>query len=165
MKHPALRRRAAASAVAAALLLATAGTSLAATAVTDVYRISMDGLVVPGCGEDLLLSGEILVNDHLTDRDEAGVAGHFISAATGLTALGLTSGATYRAVGVTVQVGSQDSPFGTYNSRLSITLVDRTFTIGTAGAPTLKIGTTFHITKLDAENAVIFEHGPYVTCT
>jgi hypothetical protein len=47
---------------------------------------------------------------------------------------------------------------------MTLTLVDRTRTVGTAGAATLDIRTTFHLTKVDGESVVIFEHGPYVTC-
>jgi hypothetical protein len=151
-------------AIAAAIWLLSAAPSMATTAFTVRETIPLDGVVIDGCDEQIMLSGSLSAIFHVTELDSGAVTGVSVSGPSGLSGTGLTSGAMYRAVGVTVNVGHQDAPPGEFVGQMTLTLVDRTRTVGTAGAATLDIRTTFHLTKVDGESVVIFEHGPYVTC-
>jgi molybdate-binding protein len=96
---------------------------------------------------------------HLTFDAHGGFTGVSTTNAAGLSGIGVVTGMVYRAVGVTVNPGHFSVvPDTTDIDHLTLTLVDRTRLVGPAGALTLDIRTTFHITKIDGQNAVIFEH-------
>lgn len=136
----------------------------AATAFTFVGDIPLDGVVIQGCEEDVVLSGSLRDVFHVTENNNGGATLVAVTVASGLSGIGVDSGALYRAVGVTLQPSHLSNiPDGDLIDQLTSTLVDRTRLVGTAGALTLDIRTTFHITKVDTETVVIFERSS-VTC-
>jgi hypothetical protein len=136
----------------------------ATTAFTIVADIPLDGFVVQGCEEDVVLSGSLHDLFHVTENANGGATLVAVTSSAGLSGIGVTSGSRYRAVGVSLQPSHWSNiPDGDLIEQLTSTLVDRTRLVGTAGALTLDIRTTFHITKVDTETVVIFERSS-VTC-
>jgi hypothetical protein len=94
-----LRRLIILLAVVASGLLAV--TSASATAVTE--KIPFDFVLAPeeACGEAIHLSGTLLAQFRFTESSGGNVAVGFHFNPQGITGVGLTSGATYHATGVT----------------------------------------------------------------
>ncbi len=65
----------------------------------------------------------------------------------------METGTRYRGVGATIDVGATQGPFTIGTG----TLVDRTTIIGQGRALDVVMWITFHITKIDGENVVIFD--------
>ena len=156
-------RLAMASAVAGSLL-ATPLLARATESFTFVATIPLDGVVIQGCDEDVRLSGSLRDVFHVTENADGGATLLAVTAAAGLSGVGLTSGARYLGVGVTLQPSHWSNiPDGDLIEQLTSTFIDRTRLVGTAGARTFEIKTTFHITKVDTETVVIVDHFS-VTC-
>jgi hypothetical protein len=99
-ERSALLRRSALVILCALFALALSRSAMAATSITNVQRIPID-FVASGCGEDIQITGTLLATDHVTDLGGGRFVGTFHFSPQGATGLGLTSGATYRATGVT----------------------------------------------------------------
>jgi hypothetical protein len=111
-------------AIAAAIWLLSAAPSMATTAFTVRETIPLDGVVIDGCDEPIMLSGSLYAIFHLTELDSGAVTGVSVSGPSGVSGTGLTSGAQYRAVGATINVGYQDASMGEPVLQLTLTLVD-----------------------------------------
>ena len=169
-------RRASRQAERIAMRLAV-GTALAGTALgapvaalaTESFTFSQTipvDFVIDGCAEPIHLTGVLRDILHITETDDGRMTLVFVTAAAGITGIGLDSGATYRGVGVTKQTESfSELPnLGGIVRNLQTTIVDRTRIVGTAGALTLTFKSTFHLTKLDNVPVVIWERSE-VTCS
>lgn len=140
------------------------GAVSATETITFVERISVDGMVIDGCDEPILMQGSLNTVLHLTFNDSGAATLVATTNAAGISGVGLHSGATYRGVGATIQpTRASQWPVDSSIDLIVSTLVDRTRIVGTAGAATLDIRTVFHLTKLDNEPVVIFDK-PWIIC-
>jgi hypothetical protein len=146
------------AALAIGALAVPTGASAAET-FTGQTEYSLDGVVTDGCEEPVLLSGYLRETFHVTETSDGALTLVLVTTPVNLMGVGLETGTMYRAVGPTVQPTHASAwPDGTNVVRIwSGTLVDRTRLVGTAGAMTLDIRVTFHVTKLDNEPVVIFD--------
>ena len=126
--------------------------------------IPLDGEIVEGCTEPILLSGSLRDVLVIVEQPNGGVTIHVTTSPSGVSGIGLESGAMYRVVGATTNGGHNSFDYGFGSGVATGTLVDRTRFVGTAGAETLDIRTTFHLTKIDGVNSVIFERTS-ITCS
>jgi hypothetical protein len=157
-----LVRRAIPSLIAGSMILAPV-TVAAAEQLTEINIITFEDVVVDGCDEPISLSGSISDVFHFTINNDGGITLVESTGPMHLTGTGLDSGATYHGVGRTIFPTRFSNFPDPLVDQIAGTVVDRTRLVGTAGALTLDIRTTFHITKVATETVVIFERSS-VTC-
>ena len=134
-----LRRLIILLAVVAAGLLAV--TSASATAVTE--KIPFDVVLAPeeACGEAIHLSGTLLAQFSFTETSGGNVEMGFHFNPQGITGVGLTSGATYHATGVTRGTTTIRAKGG-----ISDTFVNSFKIIGEGSAPNFLQTDVIHLT-------------------
>jgi hypothetical protein len=126
-------------AVVASGLLAV--TSASATAVTE--KIPFDFVLAPeeACGEAIHLSGTLLAEFSFTESSGGNVEIGFHFNPQGITGVGLTSGATYHATGVTLGTTTIKAKGG-----ISDTFVNNFKIIGEGSAPNFLQTDVIHLT-------------------
>jgi hypothetical protein len=134
-----LRRLILCLAVVACGLLAIASAS--ASTVTE--KIPFDFVLTPeeGCGEAIQLSGTLLAHFSLTETPSGNVEVGFHFNPQGITGVGLTSGATYHATGVT-----RGTTTTTAKGGISDTFVNSFKIIGEGSAPNYLQTDVIHLT-------------------
>lgn len=150
-------RLALAGAFAATLL--SGSFALATETFTERASFNLDGVVIDGCDEPITMYGTINDLLHITVTPGGAFTGVTVTGPAGLYGIGQVSGDRYQASGVTIQAQHQDVVPGELTTLVAGTLVDRTRVVGTAGATTFDFRLLFHITRIDGEDAVIFERG------
>ena len=119
-------------------IMRPASVQAAAVTETTVETIPFED-VVQGCGEDIIINGEIHVVFHVTEDASGGFHVHTLFHPQGLTGVGATSGATYHAVGET------KTSFNT-NGATTYTFVNNFKMIGEGQAPNYLVHNTVHVT-------------------
>ena len=122
--------------------------SASAMAVTE--KIPFDFVLAPeeGCGEAIQLSGTLLAHFSLTETSSGNVEVGFHFNPQGITGVGLTSGATYHATGVTRGTTTTRAKGG-----ISDTFVNSFKIIGEGTAPNFLETDVIHLT-VNAEGVV-----------
>jgi len=87
-------------ALAIVIVAAAAVVTASAPAATITQRVPIS-LVAQGCGEEILITGTLLLTTTSTTNSNGGFLVAFHASPQGATGLGLTSGAVYRATGET----------------------------------------------------------------
>jgi hypothetical protein len=121
----------------AALVLSSASAQAAATIERD---IPFD-FIVPGCVERVHLSGSLLGVFTLTESATGGYVMSSHYQPQGLTGIGLTTGKTYRATGLTREATAVTPAGGS-----TYTFVNQFHIVGTAGAVTFTVREIVHVT-------------------
>ena len=115
----------------------------AASAMTVTQKIPFDFVLAPeeACGEAIHLNGTLLAHFSSTETSSGNVQIGFHFNPQGITGVGLTSGATYHATGVTLGTTTIKAAGG-----VSDTFVNSFKIIGNGSAPNFLETDVFHLT-------------------
>ena len=120
-----------------------------ALTVTDRVTVPFETVITACNGEDVFLSGELLLIFHTTIDDRGGIHSKFTLVPRAVRGVGSLTGIQYKAVG-----GQRDQ----FNADADFAPLNETFTsmfnlVSQAGTDNLQIKATFHIT-IDANGEV-----------
>ena len=143
----------------ASLTVALSVAASVAQAATVVERSIPFDTVVAGCGEDIHVSGSLLGVFTETQSTSGGLVLSFHFQPQGVTGIGLTTGKTYRATGLT-----RETTVIVPTGGLVDTFVNQFNIVGTAGAQTYDVREIFHITVTPSGDIAAFVDNFSISC-